>query len=244
MFRLTSFLRRAPGIDRAAFLDGWAGAFSDAVKANPAVVRSARAYLLNKPLAAVPDEFLWIACDDFDGVAELWFDTLPAAVVTANAIAADPAVQKLWPGLFDAAGCVTWIGHVVDDFAKPGAAIKRIVAGQPRPDLALEAAQDYWLYDHLAFFKQYDDFMAYMLGYRAIYGIPSAGLRIASHRFMAMCADVGFASLQDLSDAYREPKHARDMMSDIVKFGASGGAVTFTAGEVTVVIAGPGPGMH
>lgn len=235
MFRITSFLRRAPGVTRADFVRRWRGELSAAIVANPRFVRSARSYVLNKPIAAIPEEFLWIACDDFDGVAELWFDTLPAAVATANALAADPAMQAVAPGLIDYAGSVSWIGHVVDGFDKAGLAIKRIVAGQPRSDIPLEEAQDYWVHDHYDFFAAFEDFMAYMLRYRAVYGIPTPGLRIASHRFMAMCADVGFASLQDLSDAYREPKHAAVMMTDIEKFGAKGGAITFTAGEVEVV---------
>ena len=234
MFRLTSFLRRARGVDRASFVQGWAGDLSKAIRANGQFQRSVRSYVLNKPFDHIPDEFLWIACDDFDGVSEMWFDTLPAAVVTANAIAADPAVQAIAPGLIDVAASATWIGHVVDDFDKPGIKVKRIVAGQPRPDMALEEAQDYWVYDHNDFFSQFEDFMAYMLRYRAVYGIPTPGLRIASQRFMGMCADVGFASLQDLSDAYREPKHAAVMMTDILKFGATCGAITFTAGEVEV----------
>lgn len=234
MFRLTSFLRRAPGVDRATFVERWRGELSQAMLANPHVPRSVRSYVLNLPFETVPEAFLWIACDDFDGVAELWFDTLPAAVATANALASDPAVQAIVPTLVDSAGSVSWIGHVVDDFDKPGIAVKRIVAGQPRADMPLEAAQDYWLHEHNAFFSGFEDFMAYMLRYRAIYGIQTPGLRIASHRFMGMCADVGFASLQDLSDAYREPKHAAVMMTDIVKFGATSGAITFTAGTVEV----------
>jgi|GEM_PF-786888 hypothetical protein len=239
MFRLTSFLRRARGLDRGAFVAGWVDELSAAIRANQQFQRSVRSYVLNKPLDHIPDEFMWIACDDFDGVSEMWFDTLPAAVVTANAIAADPAVQRIVPGLIEVADSATWIGHVVDDFDKPGIKVKRIVAGQPRPDLQLEAAQDYWVYEHREFFSGFEDFMAYMLRYRAVYGIPTPGLRILTNRFMGMCADVGFASLQDLSDAYREPKHAAVMMTDIVKFGAPYGAITFTAGEVEVVHGAP-----
>lgn len=236
MFRLTTFLRRAPAIDRATFVERWRGELSDAVKANAQVVRSVRSYVLNLPFQTVPDEFLWIADDRFDGVAELWFDTLPAAVVTANALASDEAVQAVAPSLIDTAASVSWIGHVIDDFAQPGVQVKRIVAGQPRPDMALEAAQDYWLYEHNDFFSGFAKFMSYMRGYRAIYGIPTPGLRIASQRFMAMCADVGFASLQALSDAYREPEHAAVMMSDIEKFGAKSGAITFTADKVEIAM--------
>ena len=234
MFRLTMFLRRAPGIDRATFVDRWRGDLSDAIVANANVARSVRSYVRNLPFAEVPEEHLWIADDTFDGVAELWFDTLPAAVVTANALAADKAIQTIVGETLDIAACASWIGHVVDGFAKGGGNVKRIVAGQPRPDMALEAAQDYWVHEHYDFFTGYKEFMAYMLGYRAIYGIPTPGLRIASQRFMGMCADVDFASLQDLSDAYREPIHAADMMSDIVKFGASGGAITFTGDTVEI----------
>ena len=75
-----------------------------------------------------------------------------------------------------------------------------------------------------------------MLRYRTVYGIPTPGLRMRSKRLMAMCADVGFRSVMDLADAYREPKHAADMMSDIEKFGASSGAITFTAREERVLL--------
>ena len=234
MFRLTIFMRRAAGIDRATFVEGWRGELTAAIKANPHVERSVRSYVLNLPFATVPEEFLWIADDTFDGVAELWFDTLPAAVVTANTLAADDAIKTLGPKLIDSAASAAWIGHVVDDFTKPGINVKRIVAGQSRPDMALEAAQDYWVYEHNDFFSGFEKFMSYMLSYRAIYGIPTPGLRIASQRFMGMCADVGFASLQDLNDAYLEPEHAAVMMTDIVKFGATSGAVTFTADAVEI----------
>ena len=234
MFRLTSFLRRAPAIDRATFVERWRGELSKAIKANPQVTRSVRSYVLNLPFERVPEEFLWIADDQFDGVAELWFDTLPAAVVTANALAWDKAIQAIAPDMIDVARSASWIGHVVDDFAREGAYVKRIVAGQPRADMPLEAAQDYWLYEHNDFFSGFEEFMAYMRGYRAIYGIQTPGLHIASQRFMGMCADVGFASLQALNDAYREPRHAAVMMTDIVKFGATSGALTFTADAVEI----------
>jgi hypothetical protein len=234
MFRLTSFLRRARGIDRATFVERWRGELSAAILANPHVARSVRSYVRNLPFATIPEEFMWIAADDFDGVAELWFDTIPGAVATANALASDPAIQAITSQIIDTAGSMSWIGHVVDDFDKPGIAVKRIVAGQPRADMPLEEAQDYWIYEHNAFFSQFKDFMAYMLRYRAVYGIQTPSLRIASQRFMGMCADVGFASLQDLSDAYREPKHAAVMMTDIVKFGATSGAITFTAADVEI----------
>lgn len=234
MFRITSFLRRDVSLSRSEFVERWRNDLSAAMMANPQFVRSVRSYVLNKPFETVPEEFLWIACDDYDGVIELWFDTLPAAVATANALAADSAVQSAMQGLIDTVGSVTWIGHVVDGFDKPGIAVKRIVAGQPRADIPLETAQDYWVHDHYDFFSRFEDFMAYMLRYRAVYGIQTPGLQLTSHRFMGMCADVGFASLQHLSDAYREPKHAAVMMTDIEKFGAKTGAITFTAGAVEV----------
>lgn len=143
MFRLTSFLKRASGLDRKAFVDGWVNGLMDKVLRHPMSERSVRHAVIDLPFDSVAEEDLWIVCDDFDGVAELWFDDLPAAIVTGNALAADAGIGALADGLIDADACVSWIGHAVDDFDGPGVAIKRIVAGQQREDLTLEEAQDY-----------------------------------------------------------------------------------------------------
>jgi hypothetical protein len=236
MFRLTSFLKRAPGIDRAAFVEGWMGELSAGVLAHPDVQRSVRLHVVNLPFSQVPDELLWIVGDDFDGVAELWFDDLPSAVITANHLAADKGIAAAALRLIDVGASVSWMGAVVDDFDSPDVSVKRIVAGQPAPHLALEDAQRYWLYEHSAFFKGYPEFMAYMLRYRGIYGIPMPGLKLHSHRLMGMCADIGYRSVSDLADAYREPKHAAVMQTDIAKFGAATGAILFTAHEERVLL--------
>jgi hypothetical protein len=236
LFRLTSFLKRAPGIGRAAFVEGWAGELSARVLAHSDVQRSVQLHVINLPFMRVPEEQRWIVGDDFDGVAELWFDDLPSAVVTGNRLAADEGVAAAAARLIDVAASVSWIGAVVDDFDSAGVAVKRIVAGQPAPQLALEEAQRYWLYEHNAFFKSYPQFMAYMRRYRAIYGVPTPGLKLRTFHLMGMCADIGYRSVGDLVAAYLEPKHAAVMQTDIAKFGAATGAILFTAQEERVLV--------
>jgi len=235
MFRLTCFIRRSSAVDRETFVERWTGELSERVCANPSFLRSVRSYVVNLPFDHVPEEHLWIACDDFDGVAELWFDDLPAAVVTGNALASDADIAAIAGEIIDADASVSWIGAIVDDFDLAPIAVKRMVAGHAREDMLLEDAQDYWLHEHGTFFKSYKDFLAYMLRYRQQYGVPTPGLKMRSHKLMAMEADVGFRSLQDLSDAYREPNQLRDAASDLAKFGASSGAITFTAASVKVL---------
>ena len=111
-----------------------------------------------------------------------------------------------------------------------------IVAGQPAPQLPLEEAQRYWLYEHNAFFKGYPQFMAYMRRYRAVYGIPTPGLKLRSLRLMGMCADIGYRTVTDLAAAYLEPKHAAVMQTDIAKFGAPTGAILFTEQHERVLL--------
>ncbi len=232
MFRLTCFIKRSKNIDRKTFVNQWTDALSTAVCANPSFKRSVRSYVVNLPFEKIPEDYLWIACDDFDGVAEFWFDDLPAAVVTGNALASDPAITAIASEIIDADASVSWIGAIVDDFDLEPIAVKRMVAGRPREDMLVEEAQDYWLHEHGKFFKGYKDFVANMLRYRQQYGIPTPSLKMKSYRLMEMEADVGFRSLQDLSDTYREPNHLRDSASDLQKFGASSGAITFTAETV------------
>src|SRR5690606_8069173 len=155
---------------------------SAAVCANPSFKRSVRSYVVNLPFETIPEDHLWIACDDFDGVAEFWFDDLPAAVVTGNALASDPAIIAIASEIIDADASVSWIGAIVDDFDREPIAVKRMVAGRPREDLLIEEAQDYWLHEHGEFFKGYKDFVANMLRYRQQYGIPTPSLKMKSYR--------------------------------------------------------------
>jgi hypothetical protein len=239
MFRLLSFIKRSADVDRQTFVRRWTGELSERVCANPSFKRSVRSYVVNLPFETIPKEHLWIACDDFDGAAEFWFDDLPAAVVTGNALATDPAIAAAAGEIIDAGASVSWIGAMIDDFDLAPIAVKRMVAGQAREGMLLEEAQDYWLHEHGAFFKSYKEFVAYMLRYRQQYGIATPGLKMKSYKLMAMEADVGFRSLQDLSDAYREPNQQRDAASDLAKFGASSGAITFTAASAEVLYGQP-----
>ena len=234
MFRLTSFLKRSPALSRAEFVKRWQD-LSTELLGHPDVKKSVRRVVINLPFETIPEEFVWIAADDFDGAGELWFDTVETAVETCNRLNADPALRQAFTELVDEAGCISWIGHVVHDFDGPGVEVKRMVAGQIAPHLELEAAQQYWLTGHNAFFKGFPEFMAYMLRYMQVTGIPTPDLQLPSYHFFAMHADVGFHSLQDLSDAYREPTHAAVMMTDIVKFGATSGAITYTADKELIL---------
>jgi hypothetical protein len=236
MFRLTSFLKRAPGLDRVAFVDGWTGELSARVQGHPDVQRSVRHYVINLPFMRVSEDERWIVGDDFDGVAELWFDDLPSAVVTGNRLADDEGIAAAAARLIDVTASVSWVGAVVDDFDSSDVAVKRIVAGQPAPHLALEEAQRYWLYEHSAFFKDFPEFMAYMRRYRGVYGIPTPGLRLRTLHLMGMCADIGYRSVKDLADAYLEPKHAAVMQTDLAQFGAGTGAILFTAQEERILL--------
>jgi hypothetical protein len=236
MFRLTTFLKRAPGVDRARFVDGWTGEISERVLAHGSVKRSARRYVVNLPFPVVAPESLWIVFDNFDGVAEIWFDDLPAAVITANSLAADAGIAAVAEKLIDIGSCISWIGAVVEDFDNTDVAVKRMVAGQPKPSLTIEEAQDYFLHEHSEFFKGYPAFLAYMRSYRLIYGIPTPALKLRSHHLMGMSADIGYRTVQDLAAAFLEPTHAKDMQSDIVKFCAPTGAITFTANQQRVLL--------
>ena len=234
MYRLTSFLKRSPALSRAEFVESWRE-LSERLLDHPAIQRTVRRVVINLPFEIVPAEFVWIAADDFDGAGELWFDTVEQGVETCNRLNADPALRSAFTNIVDEARCISWIGKVVHDFDAPGVKVKRMVAGQIAPDLKLEDAQQYWLTGHNAFFKQFSAFMAYMLRYMQVTGVLTPGLQLPSYQFFAMHADVGFRCLQDLSDAYREPTHAAVMMTDIVKFGATSGAITYTADQELIL---------
>lgn len=235
MFRLTSFLKRAPAITRSAFVSTWRDRFSVELLAHPALAGRLRRYVINLPIDPVPPEHAWIANDEFDGVAELWFSTLDDAVEASNAIAADSRLIEIADSFVDPTGCISWIGAFAEDFDSPRVTIKRIVAGQKAPHLTLEDAQAYWLVGHNAFMKGFPEFMAYMLRYATVAGIPTPDLKLRSYRLFAMCADVGFASLQDLDDAYREPRMAAAGAGDLAKFGADSGAILFTAAREEIL---------
>jgi hypothetical protein len=236
VIRLTSFLKRRPGLSRAAFVRRWQDEFGPRLMASAALARQPYRYVLNLPLDPVPPDYVWVAADAFDGVAELWFETLDDAIRVSNALAEDAAVADGADAFLDVPNCVSWLGRVTPDFDKPGVRIKRIVAGQPAPHLTLEEAQKYWLVKHNEFMKSFPDFMAYMLHYTQITGLPTPALKLRSYHLMGMCADVGFASLKDLNDAYLEPAQAAASPADLAKFGASSGAILFTGCQTVTLV--------
>lgn len=235
MFRLTSFLKRSASSDRSGFVQNWQQSVAPVLLHHPALEGRLRRHVLNLPMDPVPLDHLWIVNDEFDAVVELWFDTLDDAVSAANRLADDRMLAAAALPLLDADGCASWIGRVETDFDSADVVIKRIVAGQKAPHLTLEKAQSYWLTGHSEFFKSFTEFMSYMRRYATVTGIPTPGLRLRSYRFFAMCADVGFETVEDLADAYAEPRMATAGPEDLAKFGADTGAILFTAARELVL---------
>jgi uncharacterized protein (TIGR02118 family) len=97
---LVSFLRRKSGTSRAAFIERWRNRHAPLLLGVPAADRTLRGYRQNHVVGEPPRGY------EFDGVAELWFDTPEDAL----ALLADPAYRER-------------IGGDLAQFSEPAAAV-------------------------------------------------------------------------------------------------------------------------
>jgi uncharacterized protein (TIGR02118 family) len=116
-FALLSFIRRKAGSDRAAFSARWRDGHAPLLLQVPAADRLVRSYRQNHLFIDPPPGY------DFDGVAELWFDSVEDALT----LLADPAYRERIDGdlaaFTEPAAAVTLLIEINHRKTDPGAAV-------------------------------------------------------------------------------------------------------------------------
>ena len=237
MWRLTMFLKRAPGLTRGAFVARW----QELAREIAARGRSDRPerIVLNLPLDPPLPDLISMFGDRYDGVGEFWFPTREQAVAILLELEADATLQARADALLDVPACSRWLAEVRPVIEIPGTGIKFTVAGQQADGYTVEEAQTYWRDVHPEVARPVKDFMAYLTRYMQMHGrdVPElAGTRLfGRYDFYPMCADMGLRDPADVAVAYSLPSYMAIIRPDELKFSKQGEMLSFASANSVIV---------
>lgn len=229
MYRITAFLKRGRGLDRARFVDEARALLTRIAAHDPAPAR----VVLNLPMDPLPPEMAAAFGDRFDAVVELWFADAEEANATLEALSADATIAVAADAAIDRAASHAWLAEVVPQIVPPGDHLTFFVAGQVADGWTVDAAQAYWREVHPRVFLSVADFVPYIVGYTQMHGRdvlrPGAIDWLAARDFYPMCADMGLRSVADVVTAYSMPSYLAIIRPDEEKFSKPGDMLSFAS---------------
>jgi hypothetical protein len=161
--KLFEFLRRPPGSTRAQFRAAWEGEVAPRLLAAPGVGERVRRYVQNDPVDRAEIPGMTVA--RFDGVGELWFDSLDeleAAVLSAR-------------GLLDADKALLLAADESVQFDRGYGRVKFMGLSRRAPTFATrEEWVRYWIEVHGPLAHGIPEFTRYYRTYVHNYVVPSA----------------------------------------------------------------------
>jgi len=211
MLRITSFFKRREPLSRASAMESWLSGFfypaTDAMKAAGAC-RAIANLPFDAPVEGLPD--------DFDAVAEFWFDDLHQA---QNGIDKLREVQdgKAWRELTDPTCPAPWIGELRPVLDAGPLGIKVIRAGRPAKGVDTREALAYWRDRHADVAQTATQFWALLRRYTQVPAVDPE-----SAEAYPLQADVGAASIEDMKAAFAHPEYFSIVQPDERKFSLAG----------------------
>jgi hypothetical protein len=211
MWRITSFFQRQESSNRASAVESWLTNFFYPATDTMAGVGAGRAIAnlpFDTPIEGLPD--------NFDAVAEFWFDNLDQArdaLVKLREIQAGQA----WKDLSDPASPPPWIGELRPVLDAGPLGIKVIRAGRPAKDVDARDALAYWRDHHASVARTATQFWALLRRYTQVPAVDPE-----SDQAYPLQADVGAASVEDMKAAFAHPEYFSIVQPDERKFSLAG----------------------
>jgi len=231
MWRITAYLKRAPGMAREDFVARWHVVSSRIASRDPAA-RPVR-IVMNLPLNPPEPELIAMFGDRFDGLAEFWFRSREEAIRIPLDLEADPDLRARSAEMLDTGACSRWLAEVRPVIDRPGTGVRFFVSGQQAEGLSVQEAQRYWRDVHPAVFGGVDDFMAYITGYIQMHGLDAPELAgttlFGRYDFYPMCADMGLREAADVPIAYALDSYMDIVRPDELKFSKQGEMLSFAS---------------
>tara|TARA_E500000305_G_C4019599_1_gene237846 strand:- start:1184 stop:1900 length:717 start_codon:yes stop_codon:yes gene_type:complete len=211
MWRITSFYKRQGSLNRASAVESWLPNFfypaTDAMKA-VGTCRAIANLPFDTPIEGLPD--------NFDAVAEFWFDDLDQArdgLINLREIQAGQA----WQELSDPASPAPWIGELRPVLDAGPLGIKVIRAGRPAKGVDARDALAYWRDHHASVAKTATQFWALLRRYTQVPAVDPENAEA-----YPLQADVGAASVEDMKAAFAHPEYFSIVQPDERKFSLAG----------------------
>lgn len=211
MWRITTFFQRREPLSRASAIECWLPEFF-----HPAT-ESMKAAGAHRAIANLPfDTPIEGLPDNFDAVAEFWFENLQQArsgLAELREIRRRPA----WDDLCDPACPAPWIGEVRPVLDAGPLCIKVIRAGRPAKGVDARDALAYWRDHHAAVAQTATQFWALLRRYTQVPAVEPE-----SADAYPLQADVGAASIEDMKAAFAHPEYFSIVQPDERKFSLAG----------------------
>jgi hypothetical protein len=231
MWRITAYLKRAPGLAREDFVARW-DSLSRRMASRDRAARPDR-IVMNLPLDPPVSDLIAMFGDRYDGVAELWFRSREDAIRILLDLEADPGLREASAELLDTGACSRWLAEVRQVIEAPGTGVRFFVAGQQVDSLTVKEAQRYWHDVHPVVFRAVDDFMAYITRYIQMHGSDAPELvgttLLGRYDFYPMCADMGLREPADVPIAYALDSYMALVRPDELKFSKQGEMLSFAS---------------
>lgn len=221
MVKLIAFLKRKPGTSADEFRRYWKEVHGPLVESVPEFMRHVRRYVQSHTISyTVPG--VASPPSPFDGVGELWFDTLDDV---ARAYSEPQMVDVLLPdGLkfFDPAGSLFFVVEEIEFSGRPaqvGKGVKLMAALKRKPGMSAEEFHRYWKDVHGPLVLSVPEFMGYVRRYVQSHTISDAVPGVATPPApYDGGAELWFDTLDDVAKAYGHPRFHEVLLPDGIKF--------------------------
>lgn len=237
MWRFTALTACKADVAPETFQKHWLDVLGPAIAA--AAGDGLKRLVVDLPPAEILPQVADVFPPQFDGMAELWFQTREDAEAALEKLAADPALETLTAPV-DKAKSVAWLAEA--KHKKPetgGTVVKFLAGGEPAEGWSVEDAQKYWSETHPVIAQTVPHAWAMLTRYVQFHGRalePRPRGWIATGRSVPMCADMGFANQQDFIRHYTDPGYLATIRPDEIKFSRPGEMLAYVTGEERVLI--------
>ncbi len=237
--KVFEFLRRAPGTTRKQFHTSWREVHGPLLADDPELARHVTRYELNHRLSADAERDrtdVEVADDEWDGVTELWFDSLEQM----RALAAEPGMAKIRDRARefrqdDRLIVVTEDPEIILPRSSEEAGAKMLCILRRHDGLDLETFHHHWLTHHGGLFRTIPELRAPLLGYEQNHGLrdPDAAFDGVTEQW--------FASLDTFVQSLSVPAVTTEVNPDVATMLDPASIHFVMAGKPTVLVPGETP---
>ena len=215
MWRITSFFKRSSSLSRERAIEQWMKEFFYPASKRMNEAGACRA-LVNLPFDPPAQDLP----DNFDTVAEFWFNDLESARIGLSRLKEIQSTEA-WTQLVDSASPAPWIGEMKPVLDSGPLGIKVIRAGRPAKGVDATDALAYWRNCHADVAKTATGFWALLRRYTQVPAVDPE-----SAEAYPLQADVGAASIADMKAAFSHPEYFSIVQPDERKFSLAGKLVS------------------
>jgi uncharacterized protein (TIGR02118 family) len=216
VIKLFVFLKRQPELTHDEFSTYWEETYAPLVTSVPEFAGKVRCYVQNHALldAAVPG----LALSDFDGAAELWFDSLDDLTAVLEA----PGYRELiLPGaeqFTDPSGAIRVVAEEAVQFDRGFGKVKFMGLSRRHPSMTHDEWIRYWVEVHGPMAHGIPEFTRYYGKYVHNYALPTGLDPPGAPQEFDGIVEEWVESVADMAQCLREPGYLEVVGPDELKF--------------------------